>query len=93
VLRDLRAKQVSPRVAQEAVDKAFAGVDETDLARRFIERKYRGKDTAQLFNEEKSLAAAYRRLRIAGFSSGAAIAALKSYSKRADELQDLPDDE
>jgi regulatory protein len=93
VLRDLRAKQVSPRVAQEAIDRTFAGVDEIELAKRFLERKYRGKDPARLFAEEKALAAAYRRLRMAGFSSGASISALKSYSKRADELQELPDDE
>lgn len=93
VLRDLRAKQVAPRVAQDAIDKTFAGTDETELARRFLERKYRGKDPTQLFKEEKDLAAAYRRLRMAGFSTGASISALKSYSKRAEELQDLPEAE
>ena len=93
VLRDLGAKQVAPRLAREAVDKAFAGVDETELAKRFLERKYRGHDLAELFKEEKKLAAAYRRLRMAGFSGAVTVAALKSYSRRAGELQDLPDEE
>ena len=93
VLRDLRAKQIAPRIAQDAVEKTFAGMDETELAKRFLERRYRGKDLAQLLAEEKSLAAAYRKLRMAGFSGNATISALRSYSKHATELQDLPGDE
>jgi SOS response regulatory protein OraA/RecX len=93
VLRDLRAKRVPTAVAQTAIEKTFAGVDETQLARQFIERKYRGKNAAEFFSEPKQLASAYRRLRMAGFSSGASIAALKSYSKQAAELEDLPDQE
>src|SRR5581483_11176928 len=48
VLRDLRAKRVAPSVAQNAIDKTFASVDEADLAKRFLQRKYRGKDLFEL---------------------------------------------
>jgi regulatory protein len=93
VLRDLRAKRIAPSVAQIAIDKTFAGVDEAQLARQFIERKYRGKNPLQLFAEKKELAAAYRRLRMAGFSASVSIATLKSYSRQADCLEEPPEEE
>lgn len=93
VLRDLRAKRVAPSVAQKAIDKTFAGTDEAELARHFLEKKYRGRNLSDLFQEEKQLASAYRRLRTAGFSGRASLTVLKSYSKRVEELQDLPEDE
>ncbi len=93
VLRDLRAKRVAPSVAQKAIEKTFAGVDETDLARRFLERKYRGRNLSELFREDKQLAAAYKRLRTAGFSGRASLTVLKSFSRRADELEDPPEEE
>ena len=93
VLRDLRAKRVADTVAQSAIDKTFEGVDEAQLAVRFIDRKYRGKNTAKLFSDPKQLASAYRRLRMAGFGSSASITALKNFSKQASELEDLPEEE
>ena len=92
VLRDLQAKRVAPSIAKTAVEKTFSGVEETDLAKRYLERKYRGKNLAELFREEKHLAAAYRRLRTAGFSGRASLSVLKSYSAFAEELEDLPDE-
>jgi regulatory protein len=93
ILRDLRSKRVAASLAHNAIEKTFAGIDEIQLARNFIDRKYRGKNLPEMFADPKHLASAYRRLRLAGFTSGAAISALKSYSKQADELQDFPDDE
>jgi regulatory protein len=93
VMRDLRAKRVASSVAQTAIDKTFAGVDETELARQFIQRKYRGKDPAALFSDRNQLASAYGRLRVAGFSSSASVAALKYFSRSAAELEDLPPEE
>lgn len=92
VLRDLQAKRVASPVAKKAVDKTFAEVEEIDLARRYLERKYRGKNLAELLSEEKGLAAAYRRLRTAGFSGRVSLSVLKSYSARANELEDLPEE-
>ncbi|SRR5579884_1524531 len=93
VLRDLRVKRVSPTVAKNAVNKTFSGVEETDLARRYLERKYRGHKLAELFSDQKKLAAAYRRLRTAGFSGRTSLAVLRSYSAKAEELEDLPDED
>ncbi len=55
----------------------------------FLKRKYRGKDLGAFLKEEKNLAAAYRRLRYAGFSSGGSIRALKRYASQADELEGM----
>ncbi|HLH01982.1 MAG TPA: regulatory protein RecX [Bryobacteraceae bacterium] len=86
VLRDLRAKQVAPGVAQKAVEASFAQTDERALAEKYLERKYRGKNLAELLKEEKHFAAAFRRLRTAGFSAGTTFAVLKSHHAGADEF-------
>jgi regulatory protein len=91
VLRDLRGKRVPPAVAEQAVEQAFIGTDETDLANAFLERKYRGKNLAEFLSQEKNLASAYRRLRTAGFRSTIAIAVLKRHAKRID-IEDLPEE-
>jgi regulatory protein len=92
VLHDLRAKRVSAAVAEKAIQKTFSGTEEADLARRYLERKYRGKNLPELLREEKQLAAAYRRLRTAGFSGRVALSVLKMYSAKALEWEDLPEE-
>jgi len=92
ILSELRAKSVAPAVAEKAVQKTFAGVDENELIERFLQRKYRGKNLNELLKEPKNLTSAYRKLRLAGFSSSAAIAALKRFSKMADELEGWQED-
>jgi regulatory protein len=89
VLRDLRAKQVAPSIAERAVSDAFAGTDEQQLAEKFLLRKYRGKDLPAFLREEKNLASAYRRLRAAGFRSNVVLSVLKRYSRRAEDWSDL----
>lgn len=94
VLRDLRSKQVPSNVAEEAVAAVFAETDERQLAENFLVRKYRGKELSSFLREEKNFAAAYRRLRTAGFSSNATLAVLKHFSRRAEEFEEteeLPD--
>jgi regulatory protein len=93
VLRDLRGRRISPAIAAEAVQKAFEGVDERDLIERFLKRKYRATDLTSHLKEPKHLAAAYRRLRMAGFSSSGSIAALKRYSEAAGELDGVEQEE
>lgn len=88
ILRDLRLRNVPAKIAEDAVRKAFDGVDEQGLIARFLERKYKGKNLAELLNEPKHLASVYRRLRMAGFSSGGVIAALKHYAAAAEELSE-----
>jgi regulatory protein len=88
VLRDLRARQVAPKIAEEAVTSAYGGTDETALIESYIAKKFRGKDLPVYLAQEKNLASAFRKLRMAGFSPGNSIRALKKYSQRADELED-----
>jgi regulatory protein len=83
VLRDLHAKRVAPTVAEKAIDKTFAGTSEAELIDSFLARKYRSKDLTEFLKEEKNLASAYRKLRVAGFSSSATLAALKRHAKHA----------
>jgi regulatory protein len=87
VLRDLRAKHVPPAVAEKAVAASFADSDERELAEAYLTRKYRGKNLSEFLREEKNFAAAYRRLRLGGFSSQATIYVLKRYNSRADEFE------
>ncbi len=89
VLRELRAKQVPSTIAEQAVNSAFAGADEQELAESFLLRKYRGKDLAVFLAQEKNLAAAYRRLRTGGFSASAALSVLKRYSRRAESFDEV----
>lgn len=86
VLRDLQQRRVAPAVARTAVEQAFAGTDETELIEAFLARKYRGKDLPAYLSEEKNLASVFRRLRHAGFRASPAIAVLKRYAARAEEL-------
>ena len=83
VLRDLRTKRVSPKVAEQAIEKTFAGTSEAELIDTFLARKYRSKDLTVFLKEEKNLASAYRKLRLGGFSSNASLAALKRHAKHA----------
>ena len=87
VLRDLRARRVAPAVAEQVVRKAYEDVDEPRLIEDFLSRKYRKIPLKEFLAEPKNLAAAYRRLRLAGFSSGNVIRALKRYANEADELE------
>ncbi len=89
VLRDLRQHRVAPKLAEQAVNRAYNETDEPALIAAYLERKYRGKDLRLWLAEEKNLSAAYRRLRYAGFSSGNSIRVLKRFAERAEELEDI----
>ncbi|HYL74922.1 MAG TPA: RecX family transcriptional regulator [Bryobacteraceae bacterium] len=89
VLRDLRQRRVAPKLAEQVTEKTFQDTNETDLIEAFLKRKYRGKQLGVFLGEEKNLAAAFRRLRYAGFSAGAAIRVLKRYAHQAEELESM----
>jgi regulatory protein len=89
VLRDLRQRRVAPGVAERAVAETFAGVDELTLIEQYLGRKYKNVELSQYLSEPKNLAAAYRRLRYAGFSSGNCILVLKRFAEAAGELESL----
>src|SRR6185369_15368106 len=73
VLRDLRQRRVAPDLAQRTISKVYAGKDELVLIEEYIRRKYRTTERDGLFETDKELAAAYRRLMRAGFTSGNSI--------------------
>jgi regulatory protein len=93
VFRDLRSRSVSGALAESAIRQVYAEVEEDELAQQFLARKFRGKDLPVWLKEEKNLAAAYRRLRTAGFTSAASIRALKRHASRADELDAIDEEE
>jgi regulatory protein len=81
VIRDLRQRRVAPALAERTVEKVYRDVAEEPLIEEWIRRKYRSAERENLFAEEKDLAAAYRRLVRAGFSSGEILKVLKRFAK------------
>ena len=81
VIQDLRQRRVAPALAEKTVEKVYEEVDEQALIDEWIRRKYRTSPREGLFQEEKDLAAAYRRLLRAGFRTGEIIRALKRFAK------------
>ncbi len=92
VLRDLRQRRVASTVASRAVERVFGDVDETELIEKFLKRKYRKISLPLYLAEPRNLAAAYRRLRYAGFSAGNCIRVLKRYSGQAEQLEGVEDE-
>jgi regulatory protein len=88
VLADLLRKRVAPATARTAVTQAYDGVDEIEQVELFLERKFRGKNLAALFQDPRQLASAYRRLRTAGFAASPSIRVLKRYAAAAELLED-----
>jgi regulatory protein len=89
VLRDLRTRRVAGEVAEQVVERTFQGIDETELIEQFLARKFRGVELPAYLAEPKHLMSAFRRLRLAGFSAGASIRALRRYAAEADVLEDM----
>jgi regulatory protein len=90
ILSDLRARRVPGKVADIAVDRAFEGKNETELIQAFIERRLPLIAAGRGLEDERKLAAAYRKLRRAGFSSAGILSTLKRFASRADLLEEAP---
>jgi len=93
VLRDLRARRVAGPVAASAVSNAYAGTSESQLIDDFLARKYRSKNLGEFLKEQKNLASVFRRLRTAGFSSGASLDALKRHANSIEDFGEPPEDD
>jgi regulatory protein len=89
VLRDLRQRRVAGNLAEQVTEQAYRDTDEVRLIEDFLKRKYRGKQLGPFLAEEKNLAAAFRRLRYAGFSPSASIRVLKRYARQPEALDAL----
>ncbi len=86
VLADLSRRRVAPAVANQSVGKVYQDVDEEALAADFIRRKFRLAGKQNLFQEEKDLASAYRKLARAGFRPAVSVAVLKRFARNPDLL-------
>ena len=93
VLRELRQRRVAPTVAEQSVAATFEGVDEISLIEAFIARKFRNIDLKAYLADPKKLASAYRKLRLAGFSSGNSIRVLKRFANELEHLEELEQSE
>ncbi len=86
VLADLSRRRVAPAVAQQTVGKVYEEVDEQRLAEDFVRRKFRMASKETLFQGDKEMASAYRRLVRAGFRSATVVAVLKKFARDPDLL-------
>jgi regulatory protein len=94
VLADLSRRRVAPSVAQQSVGKVYEDVSEAELAEEFVQRKFRMAPRESLFQDEKQMASAYRRLLRAGFRPATVIAVLKKFARNPDLLDGFePPDE
>ena len=86
VLADLSRRRVAPAVAQQTVGKVYEDISEEALAEDFLRRKYRMASKENLFQDEKQMASAYRRLLRAGFRPATVVAVLKKFARDPDLL-------
>jgi regulatory protein len=86
VLQDLRRRRVAPSLAEKTVHAVYRDVDESALIEEWIRRKYRTTPREGLFQEDKDLASAYRRLLRAGFRTGEIVRVLKKFAKNPELL-------
>jgi regulatory protein len=94
VLADLSRRRVAPAVAQQTVGKVYEEVNEQALAEDYVRRKFRMTSKENLFQDEKQMASAYRRLVRAGFRSATTVAVLKKFARDPDLLDGFePPDE
>lgn len=89
VVQDLRQRRVAPGLAESAARKIYEDVDETALIEDWIRRKYRATPREGLFQEDKDVASAYRRLMRAGFKTGDIVRVLKRFARNPELLDSL----
>ena len=94
VVQDLRERRVAPALAERSVREVYQDVNEEALIEEWIRRKYRSAPRESHIQQDKDVAAAYRRLLRAGFRPGEIVRVLKRFAKNPDLLDSLePPDE
>jgi regulatory protein len=93
VLNDLRARKVSGDMAERAVERALGDKTEAESIDAFIERRMPSVFAGGKIEDERKLAAAYRKLRRAGFTSGPVLSALKRIAARPETLDEPLEEE
>lgn len=86
VVEDLRRRRVAPALAERTVRELYQDVNEEALIEEWVRRKYRMASRETLFQEDKDVAAAYRRLLHAGFRTGDIIRVLKRFARNPELL-------
>ncbi len=87
VLRELRRRGVADKLASQAVKETYRGADELELVRQYLRRKL-GRSTGGLrLEDRKQVAALFRALFRAGFSSAKIVAGLREISSDSDWLE------
>ena len=89
VIQDLRQRRVAPSLAERTVGKVYQEFNEDKLIEQWIRRKYRLAVREGLFQDEKDLASAYRKLVRAGFRSGQILQVLKRFAKNPELLDNF----
>ncbi|MBV8728576.1 MAG: RecX family transcriptional regulator [Acidobacteriia bacterium] len=92
VVRDLRQRRVAPGLAEQTVRQVYQDVNEEALIEDWIRRKYRLASREGLFQQDKDLAAAYRRLLRAGFRSGEILRVLRRFARNPELLDSFEGD-
>jgi regulatory protein len=93
VLHDLRGRRVPAKVAEGAVARAFQDKDELEMVAAYVERRMPSVVAGGHSRDDRKLAAAYRRLRRAGFGSGPILTVLKRYAAQPELLDEVPEEE
>ncbi len=93
VVQDLRARRIAGDMAEQAVGQALGDKTEDELIDAFIARRMASAFAAGPIEDQSKLAAAYRKLRRAGFTSGGILKALKRVAARPEEIQEPADEE
>jgi len=86
VLQDLRGRRIAPGLAEKTVGEVYRDVDEAALIEEWVRRKYRLAPREGLFQEDKDMASAYRRLLRAGFRTGEIVRVLKKFARNPELL-------
>jgi len=86
VVRDLRQRRVAPELAEKTVREVYRDVDETALIEEWIRKKYRLAPRDGLFQDDKDMSSALRRLMRAGFRPGEVLRVLKRFARNPDLL-------
>jgi regulatory protein len=87
VVTDLKAKGVHPEVIEKAINNAYSGVNEEELARDFLKRKRLKKPA-----DNKQAARIFRALMRAGFNSRVSIRILKNWDVDDEMLSALQEE-
>ena len=93
VLSDLRARRVPAKLAESAVARVFEDRSESDQIEAYIDRRMPSLRAGGKVEDDRELARVWRRLRHAGFSSGAALAALKRLAARPELIEEPVEEE